>query len=139
MALVDDDEPVPGEQLVRLFPAGQALDHGNINHFTGGVLAAADDADAVVGDAEMFAESFPPLGEERLAVDQDQTQPPRRLLFSAYATGKGQQVIPTPPARGMVQRQRFGWATLGPTELYPRPSRAPTRPRPTRIPSAGDR
>ena len=109
MALVDDDEPVPGEQLVRLFPAGQALDHGNINHFTGGVLAAADDADAVVGDAEMFAESFPPLGEERLAVDQDQTQPPRRLLLGLrHRQGAASNTNTTRPRDGATTTVRLG-------------------------------
>lgn len=72
VALLDYHEPVVGEDLVRLFSAGQALDHGNIDQPTGGVLPATDDADLIVRDIQMLAEPFPPLCEKGLAVDQDQ-------------------------------------------------------------------
>ena len=72
VALVDDDEAIVFEEFVGSFLAGDALDHGNVDGSGWFVLPAADHADVVVVEAEVFAETLAPLGEQWFAVDQDE-------------------------------------------------------------------
>jgi hypothetical protein len=69
VALVDDDEPVPGGQGSDVVAAGQGLQHGDVDDAAGLGPAAAELAGL---DAEQVADPGAPLVGQCLAVDQHQ-------------------------------------------------------------------
>src|SRR5205085_2406860 len=72
VALIDDDVPVAGDEVVDFFLADETLDHRNIDVAVGLAFVAPDTADLLLVDAEEDRQLCNPLLEERLAMDEDQ-------------------------------------------------------------------
>jgi hypothetical protein len=74
MALVDDDLPVVAEHLLGVVDP-DALDHGEVDDAAPSLATAAELPDHFPGQTEATLELQTPLVEQRLAVDQDETEP----------------------------------------------------------------
>ena len=75
VALVDDDVPVGGDEVVDLALPHQALDHGDVEVAVGLAAAAADLADLLRFDAQEHRQASDPLLEQLGSMNEDQRVP----------------------------------------------------------------
>jgi hypothetical protein len=85
MTLVDHHESVFGSQLLEIFPAGETLNHSEIDFANLTVPTAAQLTDFLCRQAEVGGESISPLIDERFAINNHES---RHIVMGDHRAGE---------------------------------------------------